>query len=177
MLAKVERGERSVTLEELLVLSIALGPDPSMFVGDRPDEWVVLSNEVTVKSGALVALLRGLNTRAADFRLNFMEPPPPEPAWPDLSPAHLKLAEVEALGEAEIKAADRLGVDALTVARAAHAVWGWSLSNERDHRVEDAAPQGSSARTVQAVRGHVTRELLKELEPVIAERTRKARKR
>jgi hypothetical protein len=53
-----------------------------------------------------------------------------------------------------------LGVEPLAVAKAARKLWDRSLTEERDRRLErrDATP-----RSVQALRGHVTRALIAEL--------------
>ncbi len=63
--------------------------------------------------------------------------------------------------EASIKAARRLGVSPETVDAASRELWGHVLGQERDRRVGRA--DGESRRTLQARRGHVTRELMSEL--------------
>lgn len=72
----------------------------------------------------------------------------------------------DARGEAEQKAARRLGVSAVAVATAAHNTWGHALTAERDRRVEEDAGAGTLAQR----RGHVTRQLLRELAPIIKEK-------
>jgi hypothetical protein len=89
---------------------------------------------------------------------------------PDLSPDLLAEAERASQGEAEQNAARKLELDdPLEVAVAAIALWDHSLTWERDERVAAAevCNPGSSARTLQALRGHVTRQLLAELEPLV----------
>lgn len=178
MLAKVERGERPVGLDELLLLSIALGPEPAFFVGGGRDVWVGLSESVAVRPDALRAMLSAQRPRTRDLELErFTTPPPLDPAWPELTAVDLALAEASAAGEAERKAAERLDVEPLMVARAARVAWGVNLSDERDARVASQVPEDASSRTLQAVRGHVTRAMLDELRPVVAGRTRMQRKR
>ncbi len=63
--------------------------------------------------------------------------------------------------EAAIKAARRLGVSLPQVDAASRELWGHTLGQERDRRVKRA--DGESPRTLQARRGHVTRELMSEL--------------
>lgn len=72
-----------------------------------------------------------------------------------------------ARGEAEMKAARRLDVDPVELALAALKLWGRSLTEERDARVAEATEPGATPRTLQALRGHLTRQLLKELEPIV----------
>jgi len=65
--------------------------------------------------------------------------------------------------EAEQKAAVRLDVAVDDLQAAAFVLWDRSMPNERDRRVAKQKKPEASARTVQALRGHVTRELLTEL--------------
>ena len=67
----------------------------------------------------------------------------------------------------EVKAGQRLGVDPEEVRRAAGALWERSLAEERDARLKAQAPEGAPARTIQALRGHITRSLLRELDPTL----------
>jgi len=76
---------------------------------------------------------------------------------------------VEAVLEAEQKASRSLGVDGMAVRAASYQLWGRSLTDERESRVGRRADSDVSARSLQAVRGHVTRELLAELAEVIKE--------
>lgn len=71
-------------------------------------------------------------------------------------------------GEAEQKAARRLGVSPQTIAEAAYDTWRRSLTDERNSRVEELTNSEKSARSVQALRGHVTRQLLNELENLMS---------
>jgi transcriptional regulator with XRE-family HTH domain len=73
-------------------------------------------------------------------------------------------------GIAEEKAARKLGVSSDTVIDDARRLWGRSLTDERDARVKERAPGETSPRTVQALRGHVTRVLLEDLRKEIARR-------
>src|SRR5580704_1263071 len=57
-LAKVERGERAVSLEELLLLGLALNvPLSAFFAG--PNEWVQLTDGAEVRLGVVAPLLGG----------------------------------------------------------------------------------------------------------------------
>jgi hypothetical protein len=81
----------------------------------------------------------------------------------------MALDEVDALAEAEEKAASKFGVTATLVALAARKLWGRSLTQERDRRVA-ANSSERSAGALQAIRGRVTRRLLDELEPILSKR-------
>jgi hypothetical protein len=70
--------------------------------------------------------------------------------------------------EAEIQAAGKLGVDVLRLCVAAHALWGRSLTAEREARVpesDELTPRG-----VQARRAMITRSLTSELAGFLAGR-------
>jgi len=67
-------------------------------------------------------------------------------------------------GVLEQRAARRFKVDALQVAVAARRRWRRSLTEERNRRSAEATA-GKSGRAAQTLRGHVTRQLLAELEP------------
>jgi transcriptional regulator with XRE-family HTH domain len=66
--------------------------------------------------------------------------------------------------EAEQKAARKFGIHPALVVSIARDLWGQTLTEERDYRVAENAPADASARTIQALRAHATRELLAELE-------------
>jgi len=83
------------------------------------------------------------------------------------APATVKAKAVHAAaGEAEQKAARKLGVHPAAVALAAQRRWGRSLTDERDRRVMERSSD-ESPRRVQAIRGHVTRTLIGELRPLL----------
>ena len=67
------------------------------------------------------------------------------------------------LGDADRKAARRLGVPLIEVAIFSKDLWGRPLSAERDARVVGRLGEFPSKRSLQAHRGHVTRELSGEL--------------
>jgi hypothetical protein len=83
--------------------------------------------------------------------------------WPSAPRDVLLTAALDAVGEAERKAASRLGIPSGAVALTALKLWKRSFSDERNHRVTHQAGVSPSRRTLQALRGHVARGLLKEL--------------
>lgn len=70
-------------------------------------------------------------------------------------------------GDAEHKAAASLGVLSGPIGPASYLRWGRSLTEERDARLAERADPSDPSRTVQAKRGHITRELIAELRPVL----------
>lgn len=87
----------------------------------------------------------------------FSTPVDPAPAWVDEA----------SLGDAEQKAARVLRVPAVAVVLCCWRLWKTSLTTERDRRVA-AQAEGASPRSLQALRGHTTRELLGQLRPLVA---------
>ncbi|AWK10030.1 hypothetical protein DDQ41_15270 [Streptomyces spongiicola] len=90
--------------------------------------------------------------------------------WPTSSPDPALMAAPD---EAESKAAKRLETTAHFVAYGARALWGRGLAAERDARLAERpdAPD-MTARARQAARGHITRTLIGELEPLIRDYNR-----
>lgn len=79
-------------------------------------------------------------------------------------------AMLSASGEAEQKAARSFRVTPQTIAEAAYDLWRRSLTDERNARVEEELGEtdSPSPRRIQALRGHVTRRLLSEIENLIS---------
>lgn len=69
-------------------------------------------------------------------------------------------------GEAERKAARKLGCSPNDIVAAARQLWGHTLSEERDQRIGKRAEK-LDRRSLQAVRGRVTRALVRDLEPML----------
>lgn len=80
------------------------------------------------------------------------------------------LTWTRAAGEAEEKAGRRLGEHSIVVAALSHALWGWTLSDERDRRVSERADAGDDPARLRALRGRVTRQLVDELAAEIKRR-------
>jgi transcriptional regulator with XRE-family HTH domain len=188
--SQIENGERGLSAEELVLLPFLLGwlglPNTwGELVGDGDDlrlgpevsvpRWVVL--QVLPDRGGELPLgevdaphleqLRAGQQRLAD-RL-------PElaawwrAAWPQGTVPQHRQAKASAAYEAEKRAASKLGVPPLVLAIAAHRTWNRGLTEERDRRVVEQTNDDASPRTVQAVRGHVTRRLIAEVEPMARE--------
>lgn len=93
--------------------------------------------------------------------------------WPRATRAQIASSLNDSEKLAEQKAARRFGIEARELSLIAHAVWGRGLSVERDHRLLMRVGADTPTRTVQALRGHITRELLTELEPAIKSKVRR----
>lgn len=170
--------ERGVELADLLPESGMVALKPDCRVAARALRAMVEGHSKDVRSTDLdVPLLRNLRKRqaAAVSTMGHLLAQKGElgealdSVWA-AAPATVKAQAVhEAAGEAEQKAARKLGVHPATVALAAQRQWGRSLTAERDQRVKER-PSGGSLRRVQAVRGHVTRLLIAELAELIGKR-------
>lgn len=191
--AGIESGRRRLSLEEVLLLPLALeraniyAPDdaelrrPNLRDLLPPDEQWLIVGQSRISSTFLAdtAFGRRTATPAPLQRLQFREQPAvvadAKRAWKriwqdtEFNRDIMALAEVDALAEAEEKAAAKFGVTATLVALAARKLWGRSLTQERDRRVA-ANSSERSAGALQAIRGHVTRGLLDELEPILSKR-------
>lgn len=184
--ASLETGRREVTAAELLLLPLILGRcgvDATLL--DLLAQPAALSAGVVAEPYGFRELLHGDNLTVAGEGAGFAIPA----VQADLStfpkitselvheikaqlPGRVRLADIEAAArsaklDAEQKAAVKLGRSPVQVAHAAHALWGQGLTAERDARVAEKAPPDAEARSLQAIRGRVTRSLLAELEPVL----------
>jgi hypothetical protein len=159
-----------------------------------PDEgWIALTTETSAHSEVLRAILSGRvwkNELPADLidtpqdrrqksLLDAARAAMPQylaaqkriwsKVWPEakLSVDKQFKIDVDSCRDAEQKAAHKLEVSPLAVSIAAHKLWKHSLTEERDRRIAEEASAASSPRTLQALRGHVTRTLLIEIEPLV----------
>ncbi|MET7395957.1 helix-turn-helix transcriptional regulator [Dactylosporangium sp. NPDC005572] len=156
--AQVEVGARRLTLQEFFLLALVYETTPAALVGGEDEELVALTTTTAMRAGDLRSLLSGqvvatdrlrpetgIGTTRATLSHAVGQPTSPE------------------VGEAERYVARRLRKSVEEINAAAVERWGRSLSEERDRRLD--VHTGVSARRLQALRGHVTRELLTELMP------------
>jgi transcriptional regulator with XRE-family HTH domain len=169
----IESGSRSIDVEELVILAavlevsvaellsgsgrVRLGTAESDLVsvsaflsGEIPVEDMPLSTPTT-KFLAAAKQLQALNKKK----------------WPDARPAEIVKAERGADGLAEQKAARTLGVRPFDVSMAAIRLWGVSLTDHRNELVAARTDPDTPARTVQAIRGRITRTLIDEIKPLL----------
>jgi DNA-binding XRE family transcriptional regulator len=204
--AAIEGGNRSILLGEWFLLPHVLGmasgwmAHHSELADLLPDSGrVALTKETTTSVDVLRDALAGRLTHPdrkvlADFDTpyirRFKESWRRQTAklkelariWPGMTLGGAEDAEKAAQGDAERKAARKLGVEPVKLSAAAYARYNRSFTEERDARVAaqmDAAPpavyggrqlvrDGNTIepRTVQALRGHITRAMLTELATV-----------
>lgn len=168
VVSSIERGHHAISIEELLLL-------PSLFdltlpeLLDESDERQIAVFGVLATTTQLRRVFSGDGTLAAAS---------------DASPH-------DEIGLPEQKAAEKFGVEPEMLMRAAKHLWdGRGLAAERERRVHEALQIESDwnevaeqeqlktripARSLQARRGHMTRELLAELEPEIEKRKKRRR--
>lgn len=186
VIAGLEAGTKTIDVGELVLLSVAMrvGTD-KLLAGD---ELVSLSPSGSMDLDAVRRFLRGGRAlesltagripglRGTDTASDVDLVAGIEGAQKKWA-GHLDITfdeateiELSAQGEAEQKAARRLGIETLDLAIASWKRWGRSLTDERDARVAASAPVGTPARSLQALRGRVTRTLLDELAPSLKKR-------
>jgi len=168
--AAIETGRRNLSAEELLLLPVLFGnlrgfallkdgEPPASKPEDLDDffpdgEEVVLTPSVSLLPELLRALVSGRYGKDEKERLDSMA-------------ATMEGLRGEA-GEAEERAALRLGVTVVDIMATGQRLWGRSLTEERDRRV---AERGSDIplESRRAIRGRVTRKLIEELGAVLEE--------
>jgi Helix-turn-helix domain len=191
--AAIEGGNRALSLGEWFLLPVVIMIATGSFANRieladllPASGWVAVSEASNADVEVLRAALAGRLT--ADDRRPFADFDTPYtrdvkagmrqfnaqvrkllPLWPGMSIGGYGDAQKAARGDAERKAARKLGVHALQLSVAAHGRYGRSFTDERDARVAEQAPEDASPRSLQALRGHVTRALIAELAPVLVE--------
>lgn len=153
----IERGTRDLTIPEVAVILAVLGMSLEDALGGGG--VVALSDVVAVRADKLVDQLVG---RRATWAFATRSPQTGRLTWRTSLSGY-----VHEVGDAEQKIGRRLDVTPEVVAEAAHKLWGRSLTDERDRRVGEQASEDATPRTLRALRGHVTRALLAELEPAV----------
>jgi transcriptional regulator with XRE-family HTH domain len=174
----LERGERKITIEEGLLLADVLNVAFAELLADDADHPHVRLGSLYPDYGA------NLRARLTQARLP-AKPTAEETTWMELQQRRRTMgfgttdtstlesfargslgytANDEAAREAERHAAERLGISPDEVVRRSYAIWGQTLSDERDARTAERVEPDASHRSRTVVRGHVTRELLAELE-------------
>lgn len=150
-IARLEAGKKErLTFRQALQLLLALQIDAAELI-DAPDL-------------TMIELAPGYRLRADVLRQNLDPARPVVPGGVHTPPALdtpdvRRAGRILSPGEAERKAARKLGVPAQLIVDTAVRLWGRRLPDERDTRLTEA----SSGRSLQAARGHVTRQLLAEL--------------
>lgn len=161
--AAVETGHRRVSLEEFLLLKPVLEID----LQDLFQKGNIILGGQVVRSDSLKTLLSSgssalrvvRNTSVPPSFLNFR--------------GNGTGARAPVVDSAETKAAKKLGVMPQTIVETAQALWQRTLSEERD----DRAGRDVDARTLQALRGHISRELIAEIQKELERNMKKTKSR
>jgi hypothetical protein len=146
----VENTSHELTREEWLRLLDAFGGAEGFY----GDVWLELSPGGRERPGRLAEIVAGIRPTAGEMD-------------PETLARHRERydAKVER-AEAERKAAAALGVDVATIRATARQLWRRNLTRQREvdlKRELERRGGDSDARSRQAIRGHITRRLLKEL--------------
>jgi transcriptional regulator with XRE-family HTH domain len=168
--AQAEVGARRLVLEEVLLLAVALETTPAELVQGDPGELVELGSDARLSIEAVRQLLSGVvqtmpvpsavsqTLRASPEMLS-------EASRFGLSDPEIIDRAITGVTEADRHVARKVGISPEHVSLAAMSRWGHTLAEEREHRLAERSGEDVSARQLQALRGHVTRELMTELEP------------
>lgn len=157
VVAAIEGRARRVSLSELLTLAWALGAPVAELLTPHDDDL----NELDT----WIELAPGLHVRGARQLLDARELPRQAVRQWDTK------AEVGQPDLADRLAAEKLGVTPAEIDKRARQQWGTSLTAKRDNVLEhrlrkmdlDAFDVSTRAPMLQALRGHITRELYSEL--------------
>lgn len=174
-LTQIEKGNRSISAEELLLLAVILD-EPLSELLHYPEIDVELTETMLLPSTVLRALASSESrpSELQDIDESLQWRPIPNLEWElderllegiwraHLFPSLLTYLRVRdgARGEAERKAGMQMSGTAAEMAAIALRLFGRSLTDERDLRARAAVKEGKQLR---AVRGHITRALLEEM--------------
>jgi transcriptional regulator with XRE-family HTH domain len=168
--ATIETGQRAIAAEELLLLPMVFDRPLEDFI-QTDASMIRVSDTAAVLTQTLSAVVSGeWDTRPLPTRraIPYLEGDRDERILAAIKKFHLPenllsyflIAEARK-GEAERKAAQTLKTDAADVAAASLAIFGRDLTAERDSRAGREVQEGQDPR---AVRGHITRNLLTNIE-------------
>lgn len=168
---QIESGSRQLSLDEVLLLPLVLRCSLKDLLDTANDDDPIQLGYNTILEAATVRRLvaeKGPQLSADEIP---MLPRLEEPLDPKITSAVRKgsleetllsylLVREGARGEAERKAAQTMRVSAALITAYALSLWGRSLTEERDGRAVEHLIKGKELR---AVRGHITRTLLREI--------------
>ena len=168
---QIESGSRQLSLDEVLLLPLVLRCSLKDLLDTANDDDPIQLGFNTILEAATVRRLvaeKGPQLSADDIP---MLPGLEYPLDPKITSAVLKgsleetllsylLVREGARGEAERKAAQTMRISAALITAYALSLWGRSLTEERDGRAVEHLIKGKELR---AVRGHITRTLLREI--------------
>jgi hypothetical protein len=124
--AALEHGTKTLDVTELLLLAVTLDIGVLALLNSEEEVW--LASDVSCTMEGIRAILTSFEL-GPDARLQLKS----RAGTPDGGEAWIELT---ARGEAEQKAARRLGISSLELVHAAFQLWQQSLAAERDDRVQ-----------------------------------------
>jgi transcriptional regulator with XRE-family HTH domain len=171
--ASIETGRRdSIGVEELLLISDAIGAPPVAWFAGKGEATIAKGVAVPLEQVRYLLTTKHRGPRDLDLRVYDQKV-----AMTVMEAFARETGAVRWVpGEAELKAARKLGVRPGEIDDAAQRLWKRSLTEERDRRVEEIAPAKVERSSLQAMRGHVTRSLLTEIEAELARRRKRRRR-
>ncbi len=153
--AAVEGGRRSLTPWELPRIAAALR---------KPLAYLYGGDDVLPLADGLTVLAQHLSDNIGANK------PPVDTSSAPIRAARIK-ARVDDAAEAHRHAARRLNRSEQEVRRAAHKLWGRTLADKRERLLSEQGEFGleDDPRRRQALRGHITRDLLRQLQEHFAQ--------
>lgn len=170
--AAVEAGRKTLDLTEVVLVTVAVGGGlPELLAGDGE---AALSQLAQMSLESIRSILSGDDpisaVTTADKTLAKLAS---QVKTRDKVNARRR-ATLPPYGEAEQKAARKLGVSVELLAETSFRLWGHSLTDEREARVGPLS-RSDSITSLRALRGRVTRQLLADLEPQLVRRRKSER--
>lgn len=162
--ASIEAGRRALSIDELIVLAhvfkaglveFFLGDGTTQVPGGRSGLDLERVRALIAGGDALAKSNKAIDARAEVFARRAAEL--------EKDPAFQIRFRVRIGSPSPSEAARRFGVSVKSIERAAQRLWGQSLGQEHFDRTMRRVPEGASFRSVDAIKGHVTRQLLAEL--------------
>jgi transcriptional regulator with XRE-family HTH domain len=178
--ASIELGRRALSIDELLMVSHAFGLEvEGFFLGDEDfalpiADGTITGSKLDLDLVRIRALLHGGTALAtsnakveqsararAEWRQDFQDRPDFEQWRRGVILSHSTVEEI---------AVERFAATPRRVQNAATKLWGRSTHDEFVARVESRTPDDTPRRSFDVIRGHVTRELLRELGEVLTKK-------
>lgn len=155
----LETGAKTLDFSEAVLLTLVL---------NEPLKKLLAGNDDPVRVGTVEPSLRLIRrvvkkgpSNASRFTFRHLEEVRSAARLLEEQHEGSEAVERAAHDEATMAAARKLNADPFDVSITAFELWGRSLTDERDARVD--APPGTPRRSLQALRGQLTRELVKDL--------------
>jgi transcriptional regulator with XRE-family HTH domain len=168
---QIESGSRQLNLDEVLLLPLVLRCSlKDLLATDKDSDKIQLGYNTVLDASTVRALVAEKGPKLSPDEIPML--PGLEPtldpkikdavheAWLERTLLSYLLVREGSRGEAERKAAQTLKISAALVTAYALRLWGRSLTDERDGRAIEHIVKGKELR---AVRGHITRALLREI--------------